>query len=168
MHRLVGLFGGDLQVRDPASATLQRSSRRPSGHPVNCLPSTSRSFPCSFCARGQSMLSGTMLQLSSRSLTTPHLPKNRRMRCLSLTHTTNWHILIQVLEKLQHALRSGARFVVTDHTRPSQAGDTREAEIEHHEIAPDIVQADLMKVGFQIVGREDHFAVQPKTGKSGG
>ena len=55
-----------------------------------------------------------------------------------------------ILRHISQALRRGGRLVIVDH---SQA---------EHPLSPDMVEADLRKQGFELIGREDSFIKDPE------
>lgn len=69
-----------------------------------------------------------------------------------------------ILKHLIKALKPGGRLVAVDYGPPSREGAARDAEAEHHEVAPNFVEADIRNGGFEVVRLEDRFAVQPEGG----
>jgi SAM-dependent methyltransferase len=79
----------------------------------------------------------------------PHLPK--AVDAVLIANT--YHELddaAAILNQISQSLVSGGRLVITD-----------PAQTEHGRLAPDTVEAELRRQGFQIVGREQEFVDQP-------
>ena len=66
-----------------------------------------------------------------------------------------------ILRHLADSLKPGGRLVIVD--RSSRAGpvESREAQAEHHELRPDLVEMDVRNAGFEVISRQDHFIDRP-------
>jgi len=60
-------------------------------------------------------------------------------------------------EQILHALRPGGRLVIADYSMPSHRHEARADQIKIHEIDPDLAQAELTRVGFTVLTRQDPF-----------
>lgn len=87
--------------------------------------------------------------------TNPHLPANAVNAVLILN---TYHELSDphaILTQVSRALVSGGRLVVVDRQpNPANIGITENGE---HEIAASSVDTDVRQMGFDVVGRQDHF-----------
>jgi predicted methyltransferase len=62
-----------------------------------------------------------------------------------------------ILRHLADSLKPSGRLVIVDRgPRPDKAA-SRETQVEHHELRPDLVETEVRNAGFQIVGRQDRF-----------
>ena len=62
-----------------------------------------------------------------------------------------------ILRHLAKSLRPGGRLVIVDQGPRSGAAGSREAQTEHHELRPDLVETEIRNAGFEIINIEDHF-----------
>jgi precorrin-6B methylase 2 len=88
----------------------------------------------------------------------PKLPPDRLDAILivdSYHHFTNPQAM---LEKILHSLRPGGRLVIADYSISENRTQPRETQLQHHEIAPEMVRAEVEERGFQVVRLEDPFA----------
>ena len=67
----------------------------------------------------------------------------------------------EVLDHLFQCLKPGGRLVIVN--RGPRPGETKSqhTDTERHEIAPDLVENEIVKEGFEVMRREDHFIDQP-------
>ena len=89
--------------------------------------------------------------------TDPHLP-TQGVNAVLIANT--YHDFTDSQAILAHVFKSlvlGGRLVVVDRAPQAETGESKESEIEHHEVSSDQVEGELRKAGFEIVGRQDHF-----------
>ncbi len=66
-----------------------------------------------------------------------------------------------ILRHLAESLKPGGRLVIVDRGPRSGAPESREAQTEHHELRPDLVETEVRNSGFEVISREDHFIDRP-------
>jgi len=66
-----------------------------------------------------------------------------------------------ILRHLAESLKPGGRLVIVDRGPRSGAAESREAQSEHHELRPDLVETEIRNAGFEIISRGDHFIDRP-------
>lgn len=69
-----------------------------------------------------------------------------------------------ILEHLRAALRPGGRLMLIEPYSEERRREPREEQVKRHQIAPDLVEAELREAGFQIVQRTDAFVQNPEGG----
>lgn len=62
-----------------------------------------------------------------------------------------------ILAGVMKGLKSGGLLIVIDAIRDNHRALSREQQVKEHEIAPDIVDAELREAGFDILERQDSF-----------
>ena len=62
-----------------------------------------------------------------------------------------------VLAGVNAALRPGGVLVIVEALHDNNRSKTREQQVKEHEIAPEIVEAELRDAGFEILSREELF-----------
>src|SRR4029450_2970179 len=62
-----------------------------------------------------------------------------------------------VLAGVIRALRPGGTLIVSEAIRDNNRAKTRGHQAKEHEIAPELVEAELREAGFEIVERQDSF-----------
>ena len=62
-----------------------------------------------------------------------------------------------VLAGITRALRPGGMLIVIESLHDNVRAKTRAEQVKEHEIAPEIVEAELREAGFEIVERQDSF-----------
>jgi len=60
-------------------------------------------------------------------------------------------------EQILHALKPGGRLVIADYSMPSHRQEARADQVKIHEIGPDLVRAELTRLGFRVLTCEDPF-----------
>jgi len=60
-------------------------------------------------------------------------------------------------EKILQSLKPGGRLVIADYSLPAYRQKARADQIKIHEIDPDLVRAELTRVGFRVLTCEDPF-----------
>jgi ubiquinone/menaquinone biosynthesis C-methylase UbiE len=91
----------------------------------------------------------------------PHLPPGS-VDAVLIANT--YHELTHagaVLDQLFRSLKPGGRLVIVDRGPPVGKRETPHAATKRHEIAPELVEGDIRRQGFEVVRREDHFTQQP-------
>ncbi|HEV8131327.1 MAG TPA: class I SAM-dependent methyltransferase [Acidobacteriota bacterium] len=63
----------------------------------------------------------------------------------------------EMLDRLFRAIRPGGRIVISEPFNPKSRSLARDKQIENHEIAPELVEEELRKAGFEILFRDDAF-----------
>jgi hypothetical protein len=63
-----------------------------------------------------------------------------------------------MLEKMLHSLKPGGRLVIADYSNSQDRTQPRATQLQHHQIAPEMVRAEVEERGFQVVRVEDPFA----------
>jgi ubiquinone/menaquinone biosynthesis C-methylase UbiE len=74
--------------------------------------------------------------------------------------SNTYHELRQPKLILQHvadALKPDARLVIVDRGPRSESAESRDIQAEHHELHPDLAEAEIRKAGFKIILRQDRF-----------
>jgi predicted methyltransferase len=66
-----------------------------------------------------------------------------------------------ILRQLADSLKPGGRLVIVDRSPRSGAAKYREAQAEHHELRPDLVETEVRTAGFEIISRQDCFIDRP-------
>jgi predicted methyltransferase len=69
-----------------------------------------------------------------------------------------------ILDRLRAALRPGGRLMLIEPYSEERRREPREDQVKRHQIAPDLVEAELREAGFQIVQRTDLFVQNPEGG----
>jgi ubiquinone/menaquinone biosynthesis C-methylase UbiE len=67
-----------------------------------------------------------------------------------------------ILSRTYRSLRSGGRLVVVDRG-PNRSSESRDLEMEHHEISLVIADREIRQSGFEIVREQDRFINRPGT-----
>lgn len=62
-----------------------------------------------------------------------------------------------MLSHIYQALKPGGRLVMTEPSLQSRRNWPRKKQVERHEIAPDIAEAEIREAGFQVLERRDSF-----------
>jgi ubiquinone/menaquinone biosynthesis C-methylase UbiE len=62
-----------------------------------------------------------------------------------------------VLKGVMNGLKPGGILVVVEALHEKYRGLSRELQVKEHEIAPEIVEAELREAGFEILDRDDSF-----------
>jgi len=62
-----------------------------------------------------------------------------------------------ILHHLADSLKPGARLVIVDRGPRSGTAESRDAQAKHHELRPDLVEAEVRDAGFKIILRQDRF-----------
>src|SRR5215813_10401896 len=94
-------------------------------------------------------------------------PDNPRLRMGSadaVLIANTYHEFTQprlVLDHVFQSLKPGGRIVILDHAPRSAATESREIGREHHELSPELVDAEMRGAGFEIVSRQDRFIDRP-------
>lgn len=70
----------------------------------------------------------------------------------------------QVPEHAFPRFRPSLKCVGIGASRLPGPAESREAQAEHHELRPDLVETDVRNAGFEIISREDHFIERPADG----
>lgn len=60
-------------------------------------------------------------------------------------------------EQILRSLKPGGRLVIADYSLPAYRKKSRADQIKIHEINPDLVRAELARVGFRVLTCEDPF-----------
>jgi SAM-dependent methyltransferase len=66
-----------------------------------------------------------------------------------------------ILRHLAESLKPGGRLVILDRGPRSGPLESREAQVEHHELRPDLVETEVRNAGFEIISRDDHYIDRP-------
>jgi predicted methyltransferase len=66
-----------------------------------------------------------------------------------------------ILHRLADSLKAGGRLVIVDRGPRSDGAEPRGTQPEHHELRPDLVEAEVRSAGFQIISRQDRFIDRP-------
>jgi predicted methyltransferase len=82
-------------------------------------------------------------------------------RVLPLTLTHELTEPKPILRHLAESLKPGGRLVIVDRGPRSGAAESRDAQTEHDELRPDLVETEIRNAGFEIISREDHFIDRP-------
>jgi ubiquinone/menaquinone biosynthesis C-methylase UbiE len=62
-----------------------------------------------------------------------------------------------VLAGVTRALKSGGTLIVSEAIHDNNRAKTRAEQVKEHEMAPEIVEAELREAGFEIIERQDSF-----------
>jgi precorrin-6B methylase 2 len=87
----------------------------------------------------------------------PKLPADRLDAILIVDayhHFTNPRAM---LNKILQSLKPGGRLVIADYSNSQNRSQQRETQVQRHEIAPEMVRAEIEERGFQVVRVEDPF-----------
>jgi predicted methyltransferase len=60
-------------------------------------------------------------------------------------------------EQILHALKPGGRLVIADYSMLAHRREARADQVKIHEVSPDLVRAELTRVGFRVLTCEDPF-----------
>lgn len=71
----------------------------------------------------------------------------------------------EMLEHIRAALKPGGRLLLTDPFDPEHRDDPREAQVEKHNLAPELAEDDLRRAGFEILARNDEFIIRRGSGE---
>ena len=66
-----------------------------------------------------------------------------------------------ILRHLAESLKPGGCLVIVDRAPRSGHAESREAQAEHHELRPDLVETEVRNAGFEIISRDDFFIDRP-------
>jgi predicted methyltransferase len=66
-----------------------------------------------------------------------------------------------ILHRLSDSLKPGGLLVIVDRGPRSNGAEPRGTQAEHHELRPDLVEAEVRSAGFQIISRQDRFIDRP-------
>lgn len=66
-----------------------------------------------------------------------------------------------ILRLVYDSLKPGGRLVILDHAS-RVGGESRQSEAAHHEIASGEVEQEVVRSGFEVFKREDHFIDRPE------
>jgi predicted methyltransferase len=66
-----------------------------------------------------------------------------------------------ILRHVADSLKPAGRLVIVDRGPRPDDDASRETQLGHHELRPDLVEAEVRSAGFQIVGRQDRFIDPP-------
>ena len=72
-----------------------------------------------------------------------------------------------MLNQIFRSLKPGGRLVIGDYSNPDHRNQSRENQLDIHEIASELVQAELTKAGFQVVKCENSFMRRMPEAKRG-
>jgi predicted methyltransferase len=70
--------------------------------------------------------------------------------------------------QMLRALKPGGRLVIVDYSLRAHRTESRAEQLKRHEIDPDLVGAELMQAGFQVLQTEDPFLKRMPDLKNGG
>jgi predicted methyltransferase len=70
-----------------------------------------------------------------------------------------------VLQRFREALKPGARLVLCEPLPTSRSGPSRAEQVKQHELSTDFIVAEVKAAGFEMVSRDDSFAVHVSGGK---
>ena len=70
-----------------------------------------------------------------------------------------------VLQRFREALKPGGRLVLCEPLPTSRSGLSRAEQVKEHELSTDFIVAEAKTAGFEIVSRDDSFAVHVAGGK---
>jgi ubiquinone/menaquinone biosynthesis C-methylase UbiE len=70
-----------------------------------------------------------------------------------------------VLQRFREALKPGGRLVLCEPLPTSRSGPSRAEQVKQHELSTDFIVAEVKTAGFEIVSRDDAFAVHVSGGK---
>jgi ubiquinone/menaquinone biosynthesis C-methylase UbiE len=93
-------------------------------------------------------------------------PKLGTVRLDAAIISNTYHELTNPAAILSHtyqSLRSGGRLVVVDRS-PSDSAQTRDFEMQHHEISLAIADKEIRQSEFEIIREQDRFINSPDTG----
>jgi predicted methyltransferase len=62
-----------------------------------------------------------------------------------------------VLAGIRRGLKPGGILVIVEPIEDDRRSQPREEQVKQHEIAPDLVEADLREAGFEVLDRREHF-----------
>jgi predicted methyltransferase len=87
----------------------------------------------------------------------PRLPKDFADAVLI---SNTYHELTEpnlILHHVADSLKPGARLVIVDRGPRSTSEESRDIQAEHHELRPNLVEAEVHDAGFKIILRQDRF-----------
>ena len=87
----------------------------------------------------------------------PHLPAGTLDGVLIVNAYHEILAFESMLAHILQALKPGGRFVLVEPFDSERRSDPREGQVERHEIAPELLEAELRASGFEIVERVDAF-----------
>ncbi|SPE42856.1 exported hypothetical protein [Candidatus Sulfopaludibacter sp. SbA3] len=87
----------------------------------------------------------------------PKLPADSLAAVLVMNSYHHFAQPEKMSEQILRALKPGGRLIIGDYSLPDHRTQSRADQIKIHEIAPDVVRAELGRVGFQVLKCEDPF-----------
>jgi ubiquinone/menaquinone biosynthesis C-methylase UbiE len=71
----------------------------------------------------------------------------------------------KMLEGIRRALKPGGRLVVVEPFKPDSRGEPREAQVKEHLIAPELIEEELRRAGFEVAERLESLTEPGESGR---
>jgi len=88
----------------------------------------------------------------------PHLPASALDGVLIVNAYHEMPQGVSMLRRIREALKSGGRLVLCEPV-PRTPNQSRKAQMDDHVLDPELIIADLHSAGYEVVGRQDSFAM---------
>jgi predicted methyltransferase len=95
----------------------------------------------------------------------PKLPSDKLAAILVVDSYHHFERVEPVLDRMLHALEPGRRLVIADYSLREHRDRARADQLKTHEIAPEVVRAEIERAGFQFVSCDEQYVKQDPASK---